>query len=68
MNNENEPKLTWREVFDTYQAPVNCIDSVLRLLKKTGYKYYNWNGKIYNVTDDYEDWTDTGLTVDDLRT
>jgi len=62
----NKLNLTWREVFDSYQSPIHDIENMLKLLKTTGYKYFDWNGLVYKVSEDYKNCRETGLTVEDL--
>ena len=62
-------KLTWREIFDAYKAygKSSTIDRFVRdVLSGTEYRYFNWNGRIYEVDDDYKGWQDTGIKAEDV--
>lgn len=60
--------ITWQDVLD-YNAPdaefYGHVYEFLPVVKKAGYRYYSWNGRVYEVLKD-NNFTDTGITVDEL--
>lgn len=68
----NKPDITWRQVLDSYAPNSNIweINKFMELVNKTGYEYFNWNGKIYKLIIVHGRslfYDDTGLTVSDLN-
>ena len=45
--------LSWREVFDP-KTPGSDRDAVMRLVQQCGYRYFAWQGGVYEITDDGE--------------
>ena len=59
--------ITWREVLDSNvgcRAGANIVD-FLPTVAVTGYKYFCWNGRIYQYISP-SGYDNTGITVDDL--
>lgn len=68
----NYLNITWRNVIDSYAPNRNWfghIKEYLKIVKDSGYIYFNWNGNIYKLiaTKENLSYEDTGLTVDDLQ-
>ena len=67
----NRLNLTWRDVLDSYgefQPMWGSIQNFLLVVANTKYKYFNWNGNVYELVIDgrYLDWKDTGIDVEEL--
>ena len=65
--------LTWKDVLnsDAPFSPVRHgghIDAYLVLVDMVGYRYFSWNGKIYELMTGKRElgYRDTGLTEEDL--
>ena len=56
---------TWRKVFDCKKWYGN-IAEIAQLAKQAGYRYFNWNGRIYDIRDDGE-IEETDLRTKDLN-
>lgn len=63
--------ITWRQVLDSeaeFARHWGSIDKFLPVVEITGYKYFCWNGLIYELTSTRPlDYKETGLTVEDLE-
>lgn len=60
--------LTWHDVVDSsgdYQPFWGSIDNFFPLVVKLGYKYFNWNGFIYERIGDT--YVTTKIRVEDLK-
>lgn len=58
-------KLTWETVFNSEVAPDKRwghIDNANAIAKQAGYKYFSWNGWVYEV-----DGNKTDVLVEDLQ-
>jgi hypothetical protein len=60
---------TWREVLDCYQnvGRWGHISAFMEVVLKTGYKYFNWNGIIYEITNNGMNYVNTGLKAEDIK-
>ena len=56
--------MNWKYVFDTNKKFTGgaTFSQALKFVKTTGYQFFTWNGKVYNVTTG----NDTGVPVKDL--
>ncbi len=55
--------MNWKFVFNSNHNSQKWgdIDRCLAFVKTTGYKFFIWNGSVYDLRGE-----DTGITVDDL--
>lgn len=61
----SEFTLTWRDVFDC-KAIYGHIDNIVSKMSGTGYKYFVWNGRVYQLIAN-NDYKATGYLVEDLN-
>lgn len=49
MENQNEVKLTWKDVFDSSKRWWGDRSKASEYAYKGGYLYFTWNGWVYKV-------------------
>lgn len=58
--------MSWKFVFNTNLAPDkfwgNSLDTAITFIEPTGYRFFVWNGMVYDITG-----KDTGIKVEDLQ-
>ncbi len=61
----NTDKLNWKNVFNTSLGITagTHINDAIKLVKKTGYSYFTWNGDVYDINGNEI----KGVTVDNLN-
>ncbi len=67
---EEKLKLTWKDVLisDKFDAKWWWhVDNFLPKVFELGYKYFTWNGTIYETLRHENSYKDTGLTIDDIK-
>jgi|WetSurMetagenome_2_1015567.scaffolds.fasta_scaffold224629_3 hypothetical protein len=67
----NKYNLTWRQVLDSYapNALLWNLDDFLKMVRDTGYEYFNWNGRVYELVrlnNGMLGYTGTGITIEEL--
>ena len=63
-------QITWRDILDPYDKEVwhGHIDKFVVVVIATGYRYFNWNGNIFKITDaSKRTYFNTGLLVEDIK-
>lgn len=68
MNFMNKLNITWKDILDnkTVFIDYQTINKFMKLVVQTGYKYFSWNGRVYEVSPDHNFYKDTGLMTKDI--
>ena len=61
----SEIALTWKDVFDC-KVSYGHIDNIISKMYGTGYKYFVWNDRIYQLVSN-NDYKATDYLVEDLN-
>jgi hypothetical protein len=63
--------MKWEHVFNTSHKWWGDIEKAALAAQKSGYKFFSWNGRIYDITSDENDivasWVDTGILVESCK-